>query len=125
MLASRLDIGASTVIRGEVSADEDMLIDGYVEGKIRIPQHRLLVGPRARLKADVFAREVRIAGHASGTITASERIEIEAGATVEGEIIAPRIVLVDGAYFNGHVDPDRAEAAVRVARYRMEHKQGG
>ena len=82
MPQSQLDIGASTVIRGEVSAEEDLLIDGYVEGKVQIPKHRLVVGPQARLKADVFARAVTIAGHASGTITASERIEIEAGATV-------------------------------------------
>ena len=123
MPESQLAIGPSTIIRGEVSAQEDLVIDGYVEGKVQIPQHRLIVGPRARLKADVFARAVTIAGHVSGTITASERVEIEAGATVEGEIIAPRVVLVEGAYFKGRVDPNRADAAVRVAQYRLEHKQ--
>ena len=125
MAESRLDIGASTIIKGEVSASEDLLIDGYVEGKVQMPQHHLTVGPQAWLKADVFARAVTIAGRASGTITASERIEIEAGATVEGEIIAPRVVLIEGAYFKGRVDPNRADAAVRVAQYRIEHKQTG
>lgn len=118
---SQLDIGPSTTIRGEVTAEEDLFIDGSVEGRVQIPQHRLVVGPRARLKADVFARSVTISGHAVGRITASERIEIEASATVEGEIVAPRVTLADGAYFKGRIDPKRADAAVRVAQYRMEH----
>lgn len=125
MRESQLDIGASTSIRGEIMAKEDLRVDGQVEGKIQIPQHHLYVGPHARVKAEVFARAVTIAGHAAGTITASERIEIESGATVEGEIIAPRVVLVEGAYFKGRVDPNRADAAVRVAQYRMEHRQSG
>jgi len=121
MPGAQQDLGPSTVIRGEVTAEEDLLIDGLVEGKVQLPKHRLTVGPRARLKANVFARQVTIAGYASGTITASERVEIESSATVEGEIIAPRIVLVEGAYFSGRVDPKRAEAAVAVAQYRHEH----
>jgi cytoskeletal protein CcmA (bactofilin family) len=121
MLASPLDLGPTTVIRGEITAEEDLLIEGLVEGTVRLPKHHLVIGPRARLEADVFARQVTIAGHARGTITASERIEIESSATVEGEIIAPRIVLVEGAYFSGRVDPKRAEAAVAVAQYRLNH----
>jgi cytoskeletal protein CcmA (bactofilin family) len=81
------------------------------------------VGPRARLKADVFARAVTIAGYASGTITASERIDIETDATIENKIITPQVVLIEGAYFKGRVDPNRADAAVRVAQYRIDHKQ--
>ena len=122
MPGTQLDLGTATVIRGEITAEEDMLIDGLVEGRVQLPKHHLIIGPRARLKAEVFARQVTIAGYASGTITASERIEIEAGATVEGEIIAPRVILIEGAYFSGRVDPKRAEAAVRVAQYRLEHE---
>ena len=120
MPASQLELGPSTVIRGDITAEEDLLIDGLVEGKVRLPRHHLVVGRRARLKADVFARQVTIAGYASGTITASELIEIEASATVEGEIIAPRLVLVEGAHFSGRVDPKRADAAVAVAQYRLQ-----
>ena len=115
---------SGVIIRGEVTAQEDLTINWHVEGKIRLPQHRLTIGPAARLKADVFAKSVRIAGEATGTITASEWIEIEAGATVEGEIVAPRVTLVDGAYFKGRIDPKRADAAVRVAQYRLEHGGG-
>jgi cytoskeletal protein CcmA (bactofilin family) len=108
-------------IRGEVTSGEDLLVEGHIEGSIRLPGHHLVVAPQGRITAQVFARAVTISGHASGTITASERIEIAEGATVEGEIVAPRVVLIDGAYFKGRIDPKRADAAVRVAQYRLDH----
>lgn len=115
---------AGVSIRGEIRAAEDLLIDGDMEGSVHLPQHCLVVGPRARLKADVFARAVLISGEATGTFTASERVEIAAGATVHGRIVAPRLSLADGAFFTGRVEPARAEAALRVARYRLEHPGG-
>ena len=108
-------------VRGEVTGHEDLRIDCRVEGSIRLPAHHLVVGPAGRINADVFARFVTIAGQVSGTITASELVEIEAGARVEADIIAPRVALIDGAYFKGRIDPKRSEAAVRVAQYRFDH----
>lgn len=108
-------------VRGDVTCHEDLRIDWRLEGSIRLPAHHLIVGPTGRIKADVFARFVTISGQASGTITASELVEIEAGASVEGDIVAPRVALVEGAYFKGRIDPKRSEAAVRVAQYRFDH----
>ncbi len=113
--------GPKTRIIGEVSASEDLLIEGQVEGKISLPEYRLVVAATARLKADVFAREIAISGQASGTLTASERVEILAGANVTGRIVSPRVALADGATFNGRVEPHKADAAVRVKQYRMAH----
>jgi len=116
--------GPKTRIIGEVSASEDLLIEGQVEGKISLPEHRLVVAATAKLKAEVFAREIAISGEASGTFTASDRVEILAGANVEGRIVSPRVALADGAVFNGRVEPHKADAAVRVAQYRMVHAEG-
>jgi len=113
--------GPKTRIIGEVSASEDLLIEGQVEGKISLPEHRLVVASTARLKADVFAREIAISGEASGTFTASDRVEILADAKVDGRIVSPRVALADGATFNGRVEPHKADAAVRVAQYRVAH----
>ena len=100
------------------------MVEGQVEGKITLPEHRLVVASTAKLKADVFAREIAVSGEANGTLTASERVEIQAGATVVGRIVSPRVVLVDGARFNGRVEPHKADAAVRVAQYRMARAEG-
>jgi len=113
--------GPKTRILGDVSASEDLLIEGQVEGKILLPAHRLVVAQTARVKAEVFARDITIAGEAVGTFTASERVELEASARVEGRIVSPRVALADGAVFNGRVEPHKTEAAVRVAEYRMAH----
>jgi len=114
-------VGPKTRILGDVTASEDLLIEGQIEGKVTLPAHRLVIASTANLKADVFAREIAIAGVASGTFTASERVEIQAGATVDGRIVSPRIALADGAVFNGRVEPHKADAAVRVAQYRQAH----
>jgi len=116
--------GPNTRIIGEVSASEDLLIEGQVEGKISLPDHRLVVASTARLKADVFAREIAVAGEVSGTLTASERVAIQAGAKVTGRIVSLRVVMADGAVFNGRVEPHKADAAVRVAQYRRAQAEG-
>ena len=113
--------GPKTRIRGDVSASEDLLIEGQVEGKILLPAHRLVVASTARVNAEVFARDITIAGEATGTFTASERVQLEAGARVEGRIVSPSVALADGAVFNGRVEPHKVEAAVKVAEYRLAH----
>ncbi len=113
--------GPKTRIHGDVTASEDLLIEGQIEGKISLPAHRLVVASTARVKADIFARDITIAGEATGTFTASERVELQAGAKVDGRIVSPRVALADGAVFNGRVEPHKAEAAVRVAEYRLAH----
>jgi cytoskeletal protein CcmA (bactofilin family) len=113
--------GPKTRIRGDVSASEDLLVEGQVQGKILLPAHRLVVASTARVDAEVVARDITIAGEARGTFTASERVQLEASARVEGRIVSPRVALADGAMFNGRVEPHKAEAAVKVAEYRLAH----
>ena len=98
-----VDVGQSVVIRGEVSASEDVTIEGQVEGKIELAQHVLTIGPNGRVKAQVLAKVVIVMGTVDGNITATEKIDIHEKATVNGDLVAPRVRIVEGAYFRGGI----------------------
>ncbi len=93
--------GASIVIKGELSAQEDVTISGRLEGSIHAEGHRVTVSPGAAVVADVDAAEIVVAGQLLGTAAASHRIELTATADMEGEIHAPAIAVADGAVFQG------------------------
>ena len=97
-------IGKTVVIRGEVRGGEDLTIDGRVEGTIQLTEHRLTVGPNADVAADITARDVLALGKIKGNITASGRVELRAGAVVEGDVRALRLAIEDNAVLRGKVD---------------------
>jgi cytoskeletal protein CcmA (bactofilin family) len=97
-------IGKSVEIRGEVKGNEDLIIDGQVEGTISLTDSRLTVGPTARVHADVSARDVIILGTLIGNVTATVRIELRKGANLTGDIRALRLSIEEGSIFCGKVD---------------------
>jgi cytoskeletal protein CcmA (bactofilin family) len=97
-------IGKSVLIRGELSGSEDLFVDGQVEGSIELREHHLTVGPNARVRASVNAREVVVQGSVDGNITARDRIELRKSAVVNGDILTQRIVVEDGAWMKGKLD---------------------
>lgn len=97
------EIGASIVVRGELTAREDIVISGRIEGKIHSEGHLVTVKPGAEVKADTIAREIVVAGKVVGTLSAKERISLAANADVEGKLTAPGVSIVDGAVFQGSV----------------------
>lgn len=97
-------IGKTVVIRGEVKGGEDLTIDGRVEGTIQLTEHRLTIGPNADVAADITARDVLAQGKVKGNITASGRVELRAGAVVEGDVRALRLAIEDNAVLRGKVD---------------------
>ncbi|MFP5235539.1 MAG: polymer-forming cytoskeletal protein [Acidobacteriota bacterium] len=97
-------IGKTVVIRGEVKGGEDLTIDGRVEGTIQLTEHRLTIGPNADVAADITARDVLALGKVKGNITASGRVELRAGAAVEGDVRALRLAIEDNAVLRGKVD---------------------
>ncbi|HSK20237.1 MAG TPA: polymer-forming cytoskeletal protein [Longimicrobiales bacterium] len=111
----RATIGRSITINGEVSGDEDLLIQGRVDGSVNLKQHSVTVGPEGEVKANITARVVMVDGRVEGNIKAEEQVVLRSSALVEGDIAAPRVVLEDGARFRGGVDMgeslDRARAA--------------
>lgn len=100
-------IGKSIVIRGELSGHEDLNIEGTVEGKIELKEHNLIVGTTGKIQAEVFAKTVNIQGEVQGNVRAEDRIEIATSGTVKGDLVAPRIIIADGARFKGSVDMDK------------------
>lgn len=96
-------IGKSVVIKGELAGDEDLFLDGEVEGSIAVREHVLIVGPNGRIRARVQARNVVVQGKIEGDISA-ERVELKSSANVLGDIVTQRIVMEDGAYLKGSVD---------------------
>ena len=100
----RASIGRSIFIRGDVTGDEDLLIQGHVEGSISLMNHALTIGPEGEVKASVTGRVVIVEGTVEGDIHSDEQVVLRASARVRGDIIAPRLVLEDGARFRGGVD---------------------
>lgn len=103
-------IGPKTVVKGDLTGDEDVLVEGSVEGTIRISRD-LRVGPGGKLKATVHAQSVVVAGELIGDCHAQQRVHVEATGRLTGNIRAPRVVIVEGATFKGNSDmsPNRGE----------------
>jgi cytoskeletal protein CcmA (bactofilin family) len=104
----RAIIGPSIQVKGELIGREDLVIEGYVEGVVRLKDHHLTVGETADLKATLEAKAIRIEGKVDGDIIAGERVELASGSTVLGDIKSPRISIADGARFKGSVDMEQS-----------------
>jgi len=104
-------IGPSIKLNGELTGDEDLLIQGQVEGNIHLKEHNLTVGEQGRIKANAFARTITVRGELIGDLTGAEKVTITASGRVRGNIIAPKVILEEGASFKGSIDMDaKAEA---------------
>ena len=105
-----MNIGKSVVIKGELTASEDLTIEGQVDGKIELRQNVLTIGPNGKIKAQVVAKTVVVEGQVQGNVTATERIDIRDKGSVEGDLSAPRVAIADGAHFRGSIDMQQAKA---------------
>ena len=103
-------LGQSILFKGDLSGDEDIEIEGRVEGQIKLPNHQLTVGPHGRVAAQVEAKNVIVIGRVAGDVIASERIEIQATGVVDGDIHAPRLLIQEGAVVNGNIEMGDAQA---------------
>ena len=97
-------VGKSVIFKGSLVSAEDMTIDGRVEGTIEVRDQGLTVGPDADIRADITANRVTVYGTVTGNIRANARIDVGATGQIEGDLIAPRIVVVDGAVVSGRVE---------------------
>jgi cytoskeletal protein CcmA (bactofilin family) len=104
-------LGASLHVKGEISGNEDLHVDGSVEGLIQLEDRKLTVGASAKLTADVVAREVVVYGAVKGNLRARDRIEIKKDGSVVGDLTTARIMIEDGAYFKGSIEIDRTGSA--------------
>ena len=97
-------IAQGVVIEGRITSSQDLRIDGRVEGTIEVGDRELMVGARAAVKANLVAKSILISGTVIGNVTATERLDLQATGSVEGDITSPRLVMVDGAVVRGRVD---------------------
>jgi|SRR5689334_2175178 len=97
-------IGKSVVIRGELTGNEDLYLDGDIEGTVDLRDHKLVIGPNGKIKATISAREVVLHGRVEGNVSATERVELKKSCTLVGDVSTQRIVIEDGAFFKGAID---------------------
>ena len=91
-------------MKGQIFAREDLTIDGEVEGTVECHEHRLTIGPNARVQAGLKAREIVIQGAVQGNVEAVDKVDIKKEAKLVGDIRTARILIEDGAYFKGSID---------------------
>jgi cytoskeletal protein CcmA (bactofilin family) len=106
-----INLGSSMIIKGELSASEDLTLSGRMEGRISVPGHTLTIGPHADIKAEIAGKSVVIMGAITGNITADEKVDIRATGAVTGDIVAPRLAVAEGGSLRGKVDMRAARAA--------------
>lgn len=104
-------IGPSIKIKGEVTGDEDLHIQGKVEGTIDLNSHEVSVGQSGQVYADIKANVIKIDGEVTGDISGNEKVVISKSGNVRGNIVAPRVTLEDGAIFKGSIDMDPGDTA--------------
>jgi cytoskeletal protein CcmA (bactofilin family) len=97
-------IGPSIVIHGDVAGEEDLIVDGTIEGTVNFKENHLIVSKNGRVTANINARVIRVDGEVKGELRASEQVSISPSGQVNGDIRAPRVVLEDGCQFKGSVD---------------------
>lgn len=104
-------LGRSLVLRGELTGNEDLLIEGQFDGTINVQEHCLTVGAHGQVKAEIHARQVVIQGAVNGNVTAREKVEIRKTGRVLGDLVAAGVAIEDGAYFKGSIEILREEAS--------------
>jgi cytoskeletal protein CcmA (bactofilin family) len=102
-------IGVGIRIQGDISGTENILVEGQVEGRINLDSNDVIIGKSGRVVADVTANSIRVSGEVNGDLRAKERVVISGTGNVRGNVIAPRVVLEDGAVFKGSIDMDPGE----------------
>jgi cytoskeletal protein CcmA (bactofilin family) len=108
-------IGPSIRIHGELTGEEDLVIEGQVEGTIHLDKHNLTIGGNGRVKANIQANGVIVEGQLEGDIAGNEKVIIRRTGNMRGNIVAPRVTLEDGAMFKGSIEmePESRRAAER------------
>ena len=110
------------IATGEIKAAEHLLIEGGFDGKVFVPDHEVAIGRRGTLNGEVLASSITVLGRVIGRLVA-DRVEIASGAEVEAEIVTERLVIADGAFFHGVVDPTRTDAAFAVFRHERSKRE--
>ena len=106
-------LGPSIKIKGSLSGEEDLLIEGHVEGEVSFKRHAVTVGKRGKVNADLYCKSIFVEGEVHGNLYGEDLVVVRKSANVKGNAVAPRVSLEDGSQFHGAIDmqPKQAEPA--------------
>ena len=103
-------IGSSILFQGEMSGDEDLVIQGRIEGSIALKKNLVTIGEDGRVNATVDAKSIKVDGTVQGELRGAEQIVVTRTGNVNGNLVAPRVTLEDGCRFRGSIDMEGADA---------------
>ena len=111
------NIGKSITIKGDLTGNEDIVVEGTVEGKVELPNNQLTIGANGTAKAEITAKTIVVIGKVSGNVHGTERVEIQATGVVDGDVTSPRLVVAEGAVLNGaiHMNAPAAGAGTKAS----------
>lgn len=101
-------IGPSISIQGDLSGDEDLMIQGRIDGEVRLEKNKVTIGKSGRVQADVHARSIEVEGRIKGNLYGAEDVIVRAAGRVQGNIVCGRVTLENGANFKGSIDMEPA-----------------
>lgn len=113
--SERAVIGPTVRIKGEVSGEEDLVIQGEIEGRIEVKGRGVTVGKSGRVRANIHARSIRVEGSVRGDLMGEQEIVIEADGDVEGNLVAPSVRLENGSRFKGSIDMEQSAPPLPTA----------
>jgi cytoskeletal protein CcmA (bactofilin family) len=123
-------IGKSLIVHGKVISNQDLTIDGQVEGTIELGHYGLAIGAGAKIKANLVAKTITISGAVTGNVTATDKVDIRSTGTVEGDINTAHLQMSEGAMIHGRVDasankakPEQPAARTRQPEDREERPE--
>ncbi|MFQ5417136.1 MAG: polymer-forming cytoskeletal protein [Myxococcota bacterium] len=109
------NIGKSISIKGDLTGNEDMIIEGKVEGKVELPNNQLTVGANGTVRAEIDAKAIVVVGRVTGNIHGTERVEIQGSGIVDGDVTSPRLVVAEGAVLNGSIEMTKQAQTAKAA----------
>ena len=107
--SSSATIGVTIRLSGDLYGEEDVLVQGCIEGTVNLRDNMLTVGEHGKVNATINAHSMEIQGQVSGDLNCEEQVIVRNSGRVQGNIIAPRVTLEDGCYFKGSIDMDLKE----------------
>ena len=119
LAAAVTTIGNAERLTGELRFTAPLHIKGRVEGRLLVMEHGVVIARHAVVHADILAEVVTVRGAVKGNVTAVRRIRIAYTGSVEGDVAAPEVVVEDGAWLMGRVDPQRAATTIALALHRL------
>ena len=111
-------LSSALLVRGEIWSDEDLVIEGRIEGWICADKMQVTVASGGSVDGELIARDIIVYGSVVGSLVATEVVDLRESACVGGRVVSERVILVDGTTFNGTVEPQQLHAALNVARHR-------